>query len=155
MAGLDSTGAFNADTVRTALRAAMTMGQPSDVSKQVTFRWPTQRTTAGPIDPSGIPYNLSQVPLTDITHPDTIVPAAVRHVPGIVNDNPVGEFDPAYAVLTLVDLDYQQVVGATQVLIGGIVYDINFVAPPIGLFDFTAYEIHCRASSMGDHKVTA
>lgn len=155
MAGIDPTGGFNAQTVRDALRAAMIMGQPGQVSKQATFRWPVSRTTVGPTDPAGIPYDLTQTPLTEKQHEDVIVPVAVRHVPGLVNDTPVGEFDPSMAVLTILDVDYKQVIGATQVLLGGIPFDIDFVAPPIGLFDLTVYEVHARSATMGNHEVVA
>lgn len=122
----------------------MNMGLPPNVEDRATFRWKKQRTYTRP-DIKGIPYNLRDTPLTDTQHPDVQVPVAVaiptRSTISLV-ETPSGEInDDVRVVITVLDTYYSQVVGASEVLLGGNTYDIDYWGPPIGLFDVEVYQV--------------
>lgn len=138
--------AFNAANFRNVIRTTMTMGLPGATADRATFRWTTQHTYAKH-DSAGVPFDLSASPVTTTTHADVQVPVAweFQALRAASSDNAIGEFDTARAVLTLLDEDYALVAGADLVLLGQNTYDIEFVAPPIGLFEVTVYQLYCRA----------
>lgn len=142
MAGSNS--AFNAENFRTVIRQTMTMGLSNTVSEQPTFQWKPIKTYVHN-DPDGKPYDFTESPVTDIDHVDVRVPCAVEFVAGPTEGVPFGAIESANVRLTLLDEDYQQIVGASQVLLGENVYIIKFVEPPTGLFDVTVYTIHASA----------
>lgn len=147
MAKADPTGAFNAADFRTAIRGVMTMGAPNAVNEQVTFLFAEKATYAaeGP-GPAQDPYDWSATPTTDIAARTVMVPVAVEYAVGAVTAEGMGEFDFTRATLTLLDEDYAQVEGASQVLIGGNTFTIDPPGGvPFGLFDVTVYQIHCSA----------
>lgn len=148
-----STPQFDPEVFRTNIHFAMTMGQPTNVPDQVTFRWSPTKTGTGPSDPGGVPYDLTQPATIVNPHPDVVVPCAVRFTPGAIEDTPIGEMDPTKMVLTLLDVDFAQVIGADTVLYGQHPYSVDFVAPPLGLFQVTVYEIYCRSIGVGPHAI--
>lgn len=136
---------FSADLFRSGIRNAMMMGLPQNSEERVTFRWTVKR-TYGVADSSGMPFNFSDAPATEETKADVQVPAAVEFV-GSTTDSgtSIGAFQTPRAVITVLDVDYPQVEGADQVVLGGNTYQIDYVAPPLGLFDVSIYQIHCQA----------
>lgn len=141
-------GDFDADLFRTAISNTMNMGLPEDTSERVTFRWHTDK-TFGNADTAGRPYDFTATPATSVSKPDVQVPAAVEFLPGRSGgyDGTVfGNFDDkALAVITVLDSDYPSVEGCDEVILGGDTYLVKYVAPPIGLFSVTIYQIHCQA----------
>lgn len=144
MAG--SNPAFSAAQFRTAIIDAMNMGLPSDVSERATFRWHKQQTFSK-IDPSGQPYDLTASPVTDTTPDDVQIPCAVEFSarPAGSMETSIGEFDTSRAIITILDEHYPSVEGADEVILGGNTYDIQFVGPPIGLFEVTVYQLFALA----------
>ena len=142
MAGTDPN--FDAAEFRDAIHSVMAMAAPTDVSLQVTFRWNEERTFATE-DPAGLPYDWTETPTTDTQHAAVIVPVAVQFASGSATDEGMGSFDASQAVLTLLDVDYDAIKTADYVTIGGQDYDIEFVAPPVALFEVTVFTLHCRA----------
>lgn len=141
---------FDADAFRNAITGAMEMGLPADPSERVTFRWKTDHTYAT-ADPAGNPYNFTATPVTTTAKADVQIPAAVEFISGrsagmegtvfgAIEDRPL-------AIITVLDTHYPLVQGADQVLLGGDTYNIDYVAPPIGLFTVTVYQLHCRSLS--------
>ena len=137
---------FNAAAFRTAIIDAMTMGLPSETQDRATFRWNKER-TFNTVDPAGTPYDLTAAPLTDTTPDDVLIPCAVEFSarPAGSLDTTVGEFDTSRVVITVLDEHYPQVEGADGVLLGQNTYEIQFVAPPIGLFEVTVYQVYAVA----------
>lgn len=144
MAGTDPR--FNAATFRTAIRAAMTMGLPGTTSERATFRW-TPRSTYTQQDQDHNPYTWTAAPVTTTTHADVLVPIAwtfsARPTSSMQTD--IGEFDATRIEITILDVDYVLVAGADKVIMGGNTYDIEFTAPPNGLFDVTVYTMYAVA----------
>lgn len=137
---------FDAARFRDGVKLAMKMGMPEQESEQATFRW-TPENEYGSRDAAGRPYSWTAPPSSSVTHEDVIVDVAVefqRYSSGEGNTS-VGEFQTTSVVLTLLDVDYALVEGADKCLLGGNTYKIDYVAPPIGLFDVTVYQIYCRA----------
>lgn len=137
---------FDADAFKEAIRAAMLMGMPNNVSERATFRWTTEKTFSL-ADPAGSPYDLTATPVTTTAHPDVQVPVAVEFVSRVSTTQftAAGEFDQARAVITVLGDDYDQIEGADQVVLSGNTYDLIFVAPKMGLFDVDVVQIHALA----------
>jgi len=147
MAGTDSR--FNATQFRDAIHFAMTMGLPDATSERITLRWKKRRTYTQE-DAGRNPFDWSDSPVTDVAHTDVALKAAVefQFVRSGVENNPVGQFEAPNLVVTLLDTEYPSLFAsdgkrADEVILDGSTYQINFVAPPIGLFDVTVYQIYC------------
>lgn len=140
---------FDAAQFRDAIKFAMRMGLPDSVPLRATFHW-TPNKTYSVTDPSGQPYGWTADSLTSVAPPDVLVDVAVefqRYSSGEGNTS-IGEFQTTSVVLTLLDVDYALIAGpprADIVLLGGNTYVVDYVAPPIGLFDVTVYQIYLRA----------
>lgn len=124
----------------------MTMGLPVDVVERPTFRWTTQRDYAID-DPAGNPYDWTATPTETTTHPDVQVPCAVEFAarPAGSTETVLGQFDTSRIVVTLLDEDYDAVRGSDVILAGGNSYDIDFVGPPLGMFQVTVYQVFATA----------
>ena len=137
--------AFNADAFRDAIRFSMTLGLPQAEQLRATFRWSAVKNYQIE-DPEGLPYNFNSTPTEVVDTPDDVqVPVAVEFAEGSMEGNSVGEFISSKAILTILDIDYSLVEGADTVLLGGGKYKIDFVAPPIGLFDVTIWQLYLTA----------
>ena len=137
---------FDAAAFRDSIQFAMNMGLPETESERVTFRWTPEKDYTIE-DPGGNPYDYTATPTNTVAPADVQVNAAVEFVTRttLSGGTAVGEFNTPRAVITLLDVDYADVEGADKVLLGGNTYYVDFVAPPIGLFDVTIYQIHCSA----------
>lgn len=143
MAGNDT--GFDAAGFREGIRFAMTMGMPASTAEQGTFRWKRSATFAAD-DIAGDPYDWGATPTTSSQHADTIVPIAVEaSAETLGGTEGPGRFNTPKVVITILDEDYAQIVGAVEVEFAGNVYDIDFVSPPMGLFDVTIYQVHATA----------
>lgn len=140
--------AFDAGAFRTAIRAAMTMGLPPDAGERATFVWDTV-STYDKSDAGGKPFNWTSTPTSTETFPDVQIPVAVEFRAGNGVNTPVGQFDVSQAVLTVLDVDFELLtvddVMANKVLLGGNTYTIEYVAPPLGLFEVGVFQIHVKA----------
>lgn len=147
MAGDGTSSGFNATQFRDAIHFAMGMGAPPAVSEQVTFLVPGHDTYAV-ADPAHDPYDWTSTPTSTVPAQSIVVPVAVTFVGGNVEGDALGVFDASRVALTLLDVDWQQVSAATEVLVGGSHYVIDPPgAVPIGLFDVTVYELRASARS--------
>lgn len=142
----DLTSSFDSDGFREAIRNTMLMGMPNASSERVTFRW-TDRKTFSKHDASGRPLNWYATPVSNITNPDVEVPVAIEYSARAsqAGNTTVGNFNNPRAVLTLLDVDFALVEGADKVIIDGSEYTVDFVEPPVGLFDVTVYTVHISA----------
>lgn len=152
MAGTDSR--FNATKFRDAIHFAMQMGLPGNTQERITFHWLEERTYAKE-DAGNNPYDWTDTPVTDVAHPDVQLDAAVefKFIRSGVTDNPVGQFESPNLVVTLLDQEYARIyVGgkrADQIIIDDDIYEINFVGPPLALFDCSIYQVY--ASALDEH----
>ena len=138
-------GGFNADLFRENIKSTMQMGSPNAVADKATFQWPVNSTFVGKTDPSGRPYDFASQVVSENKKEDVQVDCAVEFVTRAGDGTPIGDFENPRAVLTLLDVDYEQVRGATKVLLGGNSYKILFTEPPVGLFTVTVFSIHLQA----------
>lgn len=142
-----SFGGFNSAEFRTAIENTMMMGLPNTVQERPTFRWrPVSEYTVS--DTGGTPYNIKEdVPVSTEAPEDVQIACAVEFISRstLSGGTAVGDFDTPRAIIYVMDTHYPSVRTANEVLLGGNVYDIDFHAPPIGLFDFTLYVIHASA----------
>lgn len=146
---------FNADEVRSGLRFAMQMGLPGTVSERVTFFWNSDKTYTNS-DVTGNPYDWTETPASTDSRPDEpgslTLPVAVEFASRGTDSSGtrVGDFDNPRVKLTLLDEEYASIDDDTLGLPNGVVvdgstYDIEFWAPPVGLFDLTVHEAFCKA----------
>ena len=152
MAGSGASVGFSASEFRENIKFAMTMGMPGTVSEQVTFMWNRVK-EYNPQDHQHRPYDFTQpTTLDEPGNPDEpdgslVVTCAVEFTPrnSTGTENMVGAFNAPRIVITLLDDEYDLVHDADQVLIDGNTYDLEYTAPPIGLFDVTVYQLHATA----------
>lgn len=135
---------FSAAEVRTALRFAMTMGMPTDESLQGTFRFRRSDSFAS-ADNQGDPWDWTATPVTTSQDDPVTKPIAVEFVEGTRGQTELGQIDATKVVITILDEDFVDVNGAIEVQFGDNIYDIDFIAPAIGLFDLTVYQIYATA----------
>lgn len=142
-------GGFDASAFRDAITSVMEMGQPNASQEVATFHWPSvadyviKDNTDNPYDWSASPTN---DPTSD-TPPPVQVPCALEFVAraSLSDGTPFGEIETPKAILTLLDVHYDEVRGATWVMIDGAKYNIDYVAPPTGLFSVTVYSVYLSA----------
>lgn len=151
MAGSNS--GFSATAFRTAIQFAMKMGQPANVSQQVTFVWLEEDAFAVE-GPDRDPYDWTDSPAGIVSPATTYVQVncAVEFAQGAVSGDAMGGFDASHMTLTILDTDWAKVLAAnadaspSYVLYGEVTFDIDPPgAMPIGLFDVTVYQIHLSA----------
>lgn len=137
---------FNAAAFKDAVKFAMKMGAPDSEALRATFIWRSVSTYAA-ADSGGQPWSLSDTPLTTTETDPVLVDVAVEFVARttLAGGTPIGNFDTPRAIITILDDDYALITGADQVLLGGNTYNIDLVAPPLGLFGVTIYQLHCSA----------
>lgn len=141
MAGTNA--GFDANAFRSAIRLAMTMGAPTNPAEQVTFIW-SERDTYAEADPGGNPYTWEgpgATPTSTTPQKTLTVPVAVQWGVGSLEGTAIGQFDSSRVTLTMLDEDYALVKGADSFEINGVHYGIDTIAPPIGLFDATVYQL--------------
>lgn len=148
MAGSDTR--FDAAAFREAITFAMNMGLPDDETQRATFKWNRDATYAT-ADADGSPFNWTETPTSEITFEDVQIPVALEFVSkgGDTLDIRLGQMDVSRCTITVLDTYFAELtqngVFANQVELDDALYDIQFVSPPLGLFDVTIYQIHCQA----------
>lgn len=148
--------AFDAAEFRTAIRDTMTMGMPTATSKRLTWHWNRDQ-TFDPQDPAATPYDLDQAPVVDDPgNPDepsgeVQVTYALEFAarPAGSRETVFGQFDTSRAEVTLLEDEYEQIKTADYCTIDGTRYEIDFTAPPVGLFEVTVYTIYITAEDEG------
>ncbi len=137
---------FDADAFRTAIKNTMKMGAPQDTTQRATFIWTTTKTYSRS-DSGGKPWTKDATVATTTTHAPVQVDVAVEFIPRstLAGGTPIGNFETPRAIITVLDEDYTSIEGADKVLLGTNTYNIDFIAPPIGLFEVTVIQIHCSA----------
>lgn len=136
---------FSASDFRTNIRNTMLMGLPEDRALWPTFLWSVKRTYASQ-DPAGKPYNFSARPVTEVTHDPVRVPVAVEFASNTtLSENlPAGIVETTKVIVTILDEDYAEVKSADTIQMDQSDYRISFVAPVVGLFDVTVYQLYCQ-----------
>lgn len=136
---------FDASAFRQAITSAMEMGLPDNEGERITFRWKTTKTFSENTDRSGTPFNLSAAPEAVDETPDVQIPATAEITRIAPDGTAIGTFDHPYVLITVLDTHYPLIDGASQVILGGDTYNIDFVAPPFGLGEVTIYQIYATA----------
>jgi hypothetical protein len=138
---------FDADAFRAAIRNTMLMGLPSSVPDTVTFTWKESRTYNVARDSTGTPFARTAVPTSTTQHADVQVPVAVEfQQTNQVSGTGAGRFDAASAKITVLDVDYELIKDADYVLLGGDKYEIEYTAPPVGLFTVDVFTLYLRVT---------
>lgn len=149
MAGSDPR--FNADQFVEAIKFAMQMGAPPSESRRLTFHWDPVNTFVNAA-PSGLPYGVAQSTATSETHADVQIDCAIDWTPGssagVSSGTPIGRFDRARMVITIVGDDYDDVQGADTCSLDGKIYDIEEVHVD-GLFTVPVYTLVAIARDEG------
>ena len=135
---------FDATAFRSAIFSASQMGNPNKVDEALLFFFEGTADYAV-TDSTGLPWDL-HAPKTSPTDGTVEVSAvgAVDYVDQASDGTRLGDFDTPRAVITMLDLEYVKVHGATGVRLGGDMYDVRYVT--VGaLFDVDVYTVNCEA----------
>lgn len=135
---------FDEAVFRAVIRSTMQMGTPSAVEERATFIWETLATFANP-NSAGRPFDFNQRPLTVDQHEEVQVDCTYEFVERAGHGTAIGQFENPRMKIYVMDEDFELVRGANKVRMGGNMYTINFVEPPVSLFGPTLYVIHCQA----------
>jgi hypothetical protein len=164
MAGSDPR--FNKARFEEAIRFAMKMGAPTDVTQQAIFHFRTKRVypEGTRLDQEGKPLNSSVKAEYLSPEPLTLEHVAVESSPANPQELPVGVRIPTRVEITLLDAEYQQIKDraatieidedttietgeefAYEVELGGDRYRIGYRPPPFALFDSDVHQLVCYA----------
>jgi len=163
MAGTDSR--FDATAFRDAIRFAMTMGLPDTETERATFIWNVDREFVID-DAAGSPFEWGETAAYTSTYGEVQIPVAVEFLSkgGDTQDTRLGQMDVSRIIVTILDEDFPALEQVSQghaghfadkIRFGGPIaavtdqeyayYDIQFVGPPLGLFDVTVYQVYAQA----------
>jgi hypothetical protein len=141
--GLGISADFDGDQFRRAIQFAMQMGAPPDVDKQAVFVFkPTSRTywkngvqlgTAPRLDRDGKPLD-PKIQVRVVEAATKKVDCAVEIVRADAEELPVGTFRQTKAIVTLLDEQYDQVKGCTELVFNGDRYRYGYEPEGLGLF---------------------
>lgn len=148
-------GAFSAEKFRDGIKFAMRMGLPDTESERITFQWTSENTWAL-ADARKRPYDFTAAPDSTVSAPD--IPASLT-VPATVEffetrstsgETTVGNFDSTKLKVTILDDEYAIITDMNlglpdKATVDGDLYTVDFIAPPVGLFDVTVYTIYLSA----------
>ncbi len=146
---------FDPVAFRDAIKFAMKMGTPNPTPNRATFQWDVER-SYDIEDPNGNPYSWEKTPTAEVAYTEIQVDVAVEFISRSTMSglSPVAEFDTPRAVLTVLDEDWALVLETNtatprrspdRVLLGTNTYNLDYIAPDIGLFDVNVYQIYCSA----------
>jgi hypothetical protein len=135
---------FDGDQFRNAIRFAMQMGAPPDPDKQAMFIFkPTGRTywkndvqlgSTPRLDRDGKPLDPTvEVRLVEANTKS--VDCAIEIIRADAEELPVGTFRQTKAIVTLLDAQYEEVVGCSELLYNGDHYRFGYEPEGLGLFD--------------------
>lgn len=148
MAGSDSR--FNAAQFREAIHFAMSMGFPEDENQQITWQWDLLRQFVSQ-DSTGSPWEFkaSEV-VSEVDVEDMIVNCAVKFNPAgstRTDGSPLGILDVASATVTMLDEEFDALMAhgsgrfPNKAKLDEATYEVQYIAPPYGLFEVTVYDI--------------
>lgn len=134
---------FDADQFRSAIKFAMQMGSPPDSDKQVYFISKSSAATyfKNGFEVTGIRLDRDKMPLDPDVEVRTAadveiqVDCAIEVVRADTNEIPVGNFGDTKAVVTLLDVDYEQVKDCQEIRFNGDIYQRGYEPDGLGLFD--------------------
>jgi len=139
---------FNADEFRNAIIQTMIMGMPNAVEEQASFCWRVKK-QFDTADPAGNPYDWSDAPSASSPQDKApvIVPVALEFVSraSLGSGTPMGVVENPKVIVTVMDTHFGEVESANYVLINGSEYNIDYWAPPVGLFGVTVYQAYLSA----------
>lgn len=147
--------AFDAAEFRDAIHFAMRMGLPEEAPERVTFQWNAEETHATP-DSRGRGYNIKSAPTSTVSTANIVaslsVPVAVEFFDSKSSsgETSMGDFDIGRLKITMLDSSYAQIENPTlglpdSLIVDGNTYDIDYFAPPLGLFDVGVYSLYASA----------
>lgn len=141
---------FDAAAFRDGIETAMMVGLPPDLADQPTFVTPAAVVDTGADrDTGGVAFDWTEPREKVGADTATQVPAAIEYFDAdgqLVN---FGSVSSSKIVLTLLDQDYEEVVGFSYVVVGGNKYTYERTEPPIGMVDVAIWRIHCRTDDEG------
>lgn len=117
MAGADL--GFDPAAFRDAIHFAMLMGSPNQTADKATFKWERVQ-TFDPQDSLKRPYHWNESVQSETTHADVTLDEVAIEYRAARSEagTSVGVFDPLKAVMTMLDVDYARIKGASVVNLG-------------------------------------
>jgi hypothetical protein len=144
MAGANS--GFDSSAFRAGIQFVFTMAASPVAEEQVAFYFPSQLVYNKSVDTEDVPFDPAATVTSTPTAPIK-VPCALEYVDSEGSSGPFGVITPTRVTTTLLDEDYEQVKGATYIVIAGDRYNYRRTEPPSGLFDVGLYTMHFTAEN--------
>jgi hypothetical protein len=115
---------FDPDEFRDAIRFAQTMGMPDDVGAQATFYFAKTVTADAPVDDAGVPFAPETAVTRETSKSPVRVTCSIEDGGPEASETPIGKYGKAI-VITLLDEEYEKVVGFEVVAYQGVDYDFD------------------------------
>lgn len=140
---LGISASFDSVQFRNAVKFAMQMGSPPEADKQVVFikkatsqtYWKDDVQVMNPrLDRDRLPLD-PEIEVRAADDEEIQVDCAIEITRADADEIAVGSFRPTKAVVTLLDVDYEQVVGAQEIRYNGDIYRFGYEPEGLGLFD--------------------
>lgn len=125
------------------LRRAMEFGEPTRAEDKATFYRVVVDTDAVPRDDDAVPFDPAA--RRDVKPTPIQVPCAAEVFDVAGKRQTFGDVQPTRAEITLLDDDYQKVVGFSYVVLGGDKYIYSWTEPPAALGSLDVWTIHVDA----------
>lgn len=140
-------GAQFATQFRNGVLTAMAFGEPTVDEDKPRFLFPQTKgyPPGTALDQEGQPLDPTIEPLEETGKDPVTIPCAVEFEQAKAEELPVGAFRPTKATITILDTHFQQIVDATDVVLGGDKYQIAYRPPPVGAGPVTVYQLVCYA----------
>jgi hypothetical protein len=137
-------GGFDPRAFRSGIRFVFDMAASPTADEQVAFYFPATLVYNRTVDTEDVPFDPAATVTSTPTAPIK-VPCALEYVDSEGSSGPFGVITPTRVTTTLLDEDYEQVKGATYIVIAGDRYNYRRTEPPSGLFDVGLYVMHWAA----------
>ena len=134
---------FSASKAVAGIHAAMTFGAPSRATDQATFFIQQAVTPAFPIDQQGVPWDPAD--RVTVAFTQVQVPVAIEFKDDAGKIEGFGVVAPVKIVLTLLDVDYQQIKNFDFVVVAGRRYLYRRTETPVALGTVDVWTVHCVA----------
>lgn len=135
---------FVDDQFRNPILSVMEMATPNQVKDRPTFIWDNEVEFAE-VDSGGIPYDFNAAPIKAKQGKQVQALCVVEYVDRNGNDTPMGHFEHPRAMLTMLDVEYAKIEGASKVVLNGSIYTIDKKPPLVAMFGVDVYFLSCQA----------
>ena len=143
----ETIGGFDAQACRVGIHLVQEFFTPGD--QRATFYFPDQAPTSGATDSENVPFDPNATVERTPSKDPVVVPCSIEYESVLGQLENIGYVSPSRIIVTLLDVDYQQVQGFEYVVINGDRYFYRSTDVPSALGDVTVWSVRCIAEDEG------